>query len=62
MTSREQLQQEFVSLRNAQFKRPSTSNRRQYNLYLDWLNDSDVLAELKTDEQLLEAIKGMKGN
>lgn len=62
MTTRQTLQQEFIELRNAQMKAPKEHNgKRARDIYYDHLNESDVLAEMKTDEELVKAIARMKG-
>lgn len=59
--TREALKQEFISLRNAQVSRPKEhSGTRARNIYFDHLNQSDALAEMQTDEELIAAIKRMK--
>jgi hypothetical protein len=60
MKTREELKQEFISLRNAQVKRPPSSNKRLWNLYMDHLNESEALAEMKSNEGLESAIKRLK--
>lgn len=60
MTTRQELQNEFIDLRNAQIKRPPANNTRLRNLYYDFLNDTQTLAAMKTDEQLKQAIEKMK--
>lgn len=60
MNTRKELQEEFVSLRNAQMKRPRDSSKRIRDIYFDWLDESDRLAEIKTDDELVKAINKMK--
>lgn len=59
MTKREQLQQEFIELRNEKVKRGTCARTRR--IYFDYLNDSDRLAEMKSDDELQKAIDKMKG-
>lgn len=58
MKSRQDLQVEFIELRNAQMKRGTSTRTR--NIYFDWLNESDKLAEIKSDEELVKDIERMK--
>lgn len=58
MKTREQLQAEFILLRNA--KMTKGISKRGRDLYFDWLLDSDKLAELKSDEELIKAIHKMR--
>lgn len=59
--TREQLQQEFISLRNALMVRPKGHQGvRVRNIYFDHLNDSDGLAEMKSNEELQAAINNLK--
>lgn len=60
--NRKQLQEEYKTLRNAQMTKPREHEGvRARNIYLDFLNDSDILAESKTDSELLAAILRMRG-
>lgn len=62
MNTRQTLQQEFIELRNAKMARPKEGRgKREMDIYYDYLNDSDVLAEAKTDDELQDAINTMKG-
>lgn len=57
-TSREELVKEFTELRNARMTKGNCSRTR--NIYFDWLNDTDKLAESKTEEELQKDIQRMK--
>lgn len=57
-TKREQLQQEFIELRNAKVTKGKCARTRR--IYFDHLNDSEQLAAMKTDEELQDAIDKMR--
>jgi len=56
--TREQLQAEFTELRNAQVRKGGC--KRTWNIYFDHLLDTDTLARVKTDEELVSAIAKFK--
>ena len=59
--TREELEQEFITLRNSRHTViKSYHSKMLRNSYYDYLNDSDTLARLKTDEELIKAIEKLK--
>lgn len=58
---RQQLQEEYKRLRNMKLSKPKEyEGTRVRNIYYDHLNESDKLAEIKSDEDLLAAIQQMR--